>query len=105
MDHVKSGLADGPETSRKFIEQIILPTIARVEQLVAAKKILAGGPVAGRIAVRFVLEVDSSQEVDRLLTSLPLWPVAETRVTPLIAFGDRRKHVQTLLERLKSSEP
>lgn len=100
MDHVKSGMTPTPEASRAFIEQIIFPTIARAEQLVAEKKILLGGPVVGRIAVRFIIEADSLQDVDRIITSLPLWPVAETRVTPLIAFTDRRRHVQTLLETL-----
>jgi hypothetical protein len=56
--------------------------------------------VVGRIALRFIVEAGSSQDVDRIITSLPLWSVAETRVTPLIAFTDRRSHVQTLLEGL-----
>jgi muconolactone delta-isomerase len=102
LDHVKSGNILTPDTGRTFIEQIIFPTIARAEQLIAERKILAGGPVAGRIAIRFIAEVDSLQEVDRIITSLPLWTVAETRVTPLIAFADRRNHVQILLDRLST---
>jgi hypothetical protein len=35
-----------------------------------------------------------------IISRLPLWPLAETRVAPLIAFPDRRKHVQALLEHL-----
>jgi muconolactone delta-isomerase len=100
LDHVKSGVMPTPEASRAFIEQIIFPTIARAEQLLAEKKILAGGPVAGRIAIRFILEADSPKEVDRIITSLPLWTVAETRVTPLIAFSDRKSHIQMLLDKL-----
>jgi hypothetical protein len=45
------------------------------------------------------------EDVDRIITSLPLWPVAETRVTPLVAFTDRRKHVQALLESLTTGSP
>ena len=100
LDHVKSGIMLTPEAGRAFIEQIIFATIARAEQLVAEKKILVGGPVVGRVALRFIVEADSSQEVDQIITSLPLWLVAETRVTPLIAFTDRRKHAQMLLESL-----
>ncbi len=33
-------------------------------------------------------------------SSLPLWTVADTRVTSLIEFSDRRAHVQTLLQRM-----
>jgi muconolactone delta-isomerase len=100
LDHVKSGDMLAPQAVPGFIEQIIFPTIARAEQLLAEKRILAGGPVVGRIALRFIMEADSPQEVDRIITGLPLWPLAETRVTPLIAFTDRRKHAQALLENL-----
>ncbi len=84
------------------MEQIILPTLARAEELAKEKKILAGGPVVGRIALRFMVETDSLQDVDRIISSLPIWPLVETRVTPLISFADRRNSVQALLERLVS---
>jgi hypothetical protein len=42
LDHVKSGATLTPEAGRAFIEQVIFPTLARAEQLVAEKKILAG---------------------------------------------------------------
>jgi muconolactone delta-isomerase len=102
LDHVRTGPPPTPEAGRAFIEQVIFPTIARAEQLVAEKKIVAGGPVAGRIALRLMIEADSLEHVDRIITSIPLWTVAETRVTPLIAFSERRDHVQTLLEGLKA---
>ncbi len=102
LDHVKSGSALTPDAGRAFIEHIIFPTLARAEQLVAEKKILSGGPVVGRVALQFILEADSSEQVDRMITSLPLWRVAETRVTPLITFSERRNHVEALLESLAS---
>jgi muconolactone delta-isomerase len=104
LDHAKSGHTSTPEAGRAFIEQIILPTLARAEQLAKEKKILAGGPAVGRIALRFIVETDSPQDVDRIISSLPIWPLAETRVTPLIAFADRRDSVQALLERLTSGQ-
>jgi len=100
LDHVKSGTPPAPEISRAFIEQTIFPTLARGEELLQAKKIVAGGPVLGRIALRFIVEADSLADVDKIITSLPIWLVAETRVTPLISFSERRQHVQSLLERV-----
>lgn len=100
LDHVKPGQMPTPEAGRAFIEQIIFPTITRAEQLIAEGKILAGGLVAGQISLRLMIETDSLEEVDRIISSLPLWTVSDTHVTPLIAFTDRRTHVQTLLERL-----
>jgi muconolactone delta-isomerase len=103
LDHVQSGNVPTPETGRTFIEQIILPTLARAEALVAEKRILSGGPVLGRVALRFIMEADSSEHVDRMITTLPVWRVAETRVTPLITFNERREHVTSLLEGLATS--
>jgi muconolactone delta-isomerase len=101
LDHVKSGAPMALEAGRDFIERIILPTLARAEKLVAEKKIIGGGPVLGRIALRFIVEADSLQEVDKLVSSLPIWPLADSRVTPLVAFANRRESVQALLENLK----
>jgi hypothetical protein len=105
LDHVKSGSLSTPEAGRAFIEQVILPTLARAEQLVGEKRILGGGAVVGRVSLRFIVEADSSEHVDRLVTSLPIWPLAETRVTPLIALGERREHVESLLARLGPAQP
>jgi muconolactone delta-isomerase len=100
LDHVTSGTPSTPEMSRAFIEKVIFPTLARADQLAAEKKVVAGGPVAGRIALRLMIEADSAEEVDSIVTSLPLWTQAETRITPLISFSDRRRHVEALRERL-----
>ena len=103
LDHVKTGPPLTQDTARSFIEGIIFPTIARAEQLIQEGRIVAGGPVAGRIAIRFIAEAETAQQLDQLVTSLPLWTVAETRVTPLIEFSDRRAHIQALLERMTKS--
>jgi|SRR5215472_15017529 len=101
LDYVRSGPPPSPEAGLAFIEQVILPTIARAEELVSEKKIIAGGPVIGRVALRLMVEAGSLEETDRLISSLPLWALAETRVTPIITFAERRSHVQAVRERLK----
>jgi Muconolactone delta-isomerase len=53
-----------------------------------AGRILAGGAVVGKVAPRFVVDTESEAQVDAMITSLPLWPVAETRVTPLLPLSD-----------------
>src|SRR6266540_6048032 len=84
LDHMKSGPPPTPEAGRAFIEQVIFPTLARADQLVAEKKIVAGGPVTGRVALRLMIDADSPEQVDRIVSSLPIWTQAETRITPLI---------------------
>jgi hypothetical protein len=85
LDHVKSMAPAGQEAGRAFVEQVIFPTLGRAEQLMAEKKIVAGGAVVGRISLRFIVEAESSAQADQIVSSLPVWVVAETRVTPLIA--------------------
>jgi muconolactone delta-isomerase len=103
LDHVNSGNMVTPESGQAFIENIILPTLARAEQLVAEKRILSGGPVVGRVALRLIVDADSAEHVDSLITSLPVWPMADTRVTPLMTFSERRHHAQDILERLAAA--
>ena len=100
LDHIKTGQPFTEDTARSFIEGIIFPTLTKAEQLAQEGCIVAGGPIAGRIALRFIAEVETTQQLDQLVSSLPLWTVADTRVTPLIDFSDRRAHIQTLLERI-----
>ena len=100
LDHVRTGTPPTPEAGRVFIEQVIFPTLNRADQLAAEKKIVAGGPIAGRIALRFMVEAESAEQVDRIVTSIPLWTQAETRVTPLITLAERRSHVKGLLSDL-----
>jgi len=102
MDHLKSLAPPTPEAGKDSVERIIFPTLERAEQLISEKKILAGGPVVGSVALRFIVESDSTEDLDSLLTSLPLWTVAETRVTSLITFSERRDHVQSLLAKLEA---
>ena len=109
LDHGKSGDLSAPEIGQKFIEQIILPTLDRIEQLVAEKKILAGGIGTGRISPRFIVEAESPTEIDRILFGFPLWPSADTRVTALVSFAERRSRVQealkTIVEMRRKSGP
>ena len=100
LDHHKTGQPLTEDTARAFVERIIFPTLARAKELVQEGRIVAGGPVAGRIALRFIADVESPQQLDQLVYSLPMYTVADTRVTPLIEFGDRHAHVEALFQRM-----
>ena len=88
IDHPTTGQPLTEETTHDFIEGVIFPTLARAEQLAKEGRILAGGPVTGRIAIRFIADVESAQQLDQIVTSIPSVAIADTRVTPLIEFSD-----------------
>jgi muconolactone delta-isomerase len=101
---VQLKLASRPDTPQEgivFIEQFILPTLELCKRLVAEKKIVAGGPLSGAIALSLIVSAESAQELDDLITSLPVWPRMETTVTPLSTFDLRMQAVRARLERLR----
>ncbi len=85
-----------------LIEQFVLPALERCKALETEKRIAAGGPVGGRIALALIVRAGSIQELDELLQTLPVWPLMETTVTPLTNFEDRILAVRSTLERLKA---
>jgi muconolactone delta-isomerase len=89
-----------PQEGKVFIEQMILPTLELCKKLESEKKIVAGGPVSGSIALSLIVSAKSAEELDGLVTSLPVWPLMETTVTPLAMFDVRALEVRARLEQL-----
>ncbi len=54
------------------------------------------------IGLVLIVEGESAREVDDLITSLPVWPLTETDVTPLTTFEGRAEILRPRLERLKA---
>ena len=97
-----SGRPTTPADGVVFIEQFILPTLELCRKLQDEKKILAGGPLSGTIALALIVSAESARELDDLITCLPLWPRMETEVIPLTSFEGRQQAVRPTLERLKA---
>src|SRR5262250_2869373 len=72
-----------PEEAIGFIERYVFPTLDVCDKLLEEKKIAAGGPVGGAIAL--VVRAESIQELDDVLESLPIWPLMQT--TPGLGVG------------------
>ncbi len=85
-----------------FIEEFIFPTLELCKKLQEEKKILAGGPVSGSVALMLIVSAESARELDALITSLPIWPRMETQVIPLTTFDDRMHSLLPRLEELKA---
>jgi|SRR5580765_3378827 len=91
-----------PQEGTAFIEQSILPTLEMCKRLEAQKKIVAGGPLSGAIALALIVNAKSAEELDGLISSLPVWPRMETTVTPLSTFDVRMQAVRARLEELRT---
>jgi muconolactone delta-isomerase len=91
-----------PQEGLVFIRPFILPTLELCKKLEAEKKSVAGGPSSGAIALSLIVSAESVQELDKVITSLPVWPLMETTVTPLSTFDVRMQAVHARLQQLKA---
>lgn len=102
---LKLSPASRPNTwaeGREFIECYVFPTLEICKTLADEKRIIAGGPQSGAVALSLIVEVATAGELDELTTSPPVWPRMETSVIPLTAFEDRRRSILALLETVKA---
>lgn len=102
---VQMKLADRPASPQEgivFIEQVILPTLELCKEFEAEKRIVAGGPLSGAIALALIVSAESAQELEDVISSLPVWPRMETTVTPLTTFDGRLHTVRARFAQLKT---
>jgi muconolactone delta-isomerase len=85
-----------------FIKQYIFPTLELCKKLQEEKKILACGPTSGAVALALIVSAESAQELDDLITRLPVWPRMETEVIPLTSFDGRMQSLLPRLDALKA---
>ena len=86
----------------QYLEQLILPSLEACETLLEEKKIRAGGPAFGAIRLLLIVSTDSAQELDELVSSLPIWPRMETTMVPLTTCGGRATSLRPQLEGRKA---
>ena len=86
----------------QYLEQLILPSLEACETLLEAKKIRAGGPAVGAIRLMFIVSAESAQELDELVSRLPIWPRMETTMVPLTTCGGRATSLRPTLEGRKA---
>ena len=84
-----------PERLGQVMDQMIIPGIEKLAQWEQEGRIHGGGYTAARGGV-FMIDAESSEEVDQLVTSLPHWGLLKVDVKPLIS-------TTALLERARAT--
>jgi|SRR5580658_7676029 muconolactone delta-isomerase len=88
-----------PEESDLYLQQVVRPSIEALWTLAEEKKAVRGVTAGERESV-FVVDADSSAEVERLLSSLPFRGSMKWTVSPIqslkSALDQHRKAVQTM---------
>jgi muconolactone delta-isomerase len=89
-----------PEQLAKVVEQMVVPSIEQLDQWEQEGRIHGGGYTAARGSV-YIMDADSSEEVEQLLTSLPHWGLVKVDVKPLISTSSMLERARAMSQRLQ----
>jgi hypothetical protein len=92
-----------PQEAVAFAENLALPSIEALEQLVAEGRIVAGGTNLAAAGFTFIARVSAPLELEEMLGRLPLSVRAQTRVVPLGTFGSRAATIRARVARGRAS--
>ncbi len=100
IDGSDAGVGMPPERLIQVQDQMVIPGVERLARWEEEGRIHGGGYTAARGAV-FVMEADSIEEVDQLITGLPHWGLVKVDVKPLISASSMLERIHTMRQRLQ----
>jgi len=100
IDGSDMAVGRSPEQLAKVVKQMVVPSLEQLAQWEQEGRVHGGGYTAARGGV-FIMDADSSEEVEQLLTSLPYWGLVKVDVKPLISTGSMLERARTMGQRLQ----
>ena len=93
IDGSNVGVGMPPERIAQIREQMVVPGVEKLSRWEQEGRIYGGGFTGARGSV-FVIEADSIEEVDRVVTSLPHWGLVKIDVKPLISMSHMLERIR-----------
>ncbi len=100
IDGSNVGVGMPPERLAQVQDQMVIPGVEKLAQWEQEGRIHGGGYTAARGSV-FVIDADSIEEVDQLVTGLPHWGLVKADVKPLIPMSSMLERVRVRRQRLQ----
>jgi muconolactone delta-isomerase len=100
IDGSDTGVGMPPERLGQVLEQMIIPGIEQLAQWEQEGRIHGGGYTAARGGV-FMVDADSSDEVDQLVTSLPHWGILKLDLQPLVSASYLVERARAIRQRVQ----
>ena len=100
IDGSDVGVGMPPERLVQVVNQMVIPGVEKLAQWEQEGRIHGGGYTAARGNV-FIVDADSSDEVDQLVTSLPHWGLVKVDVKPLISHDALLERARAMGQRLQ----
>jgi muconolactone delta-isomerase len=98
IDGSDVGVGMPPERLAQVQDQMVIPGVEQLARWEQEGRIHGGGYTAARGAV-FVIDADSSEEVDQLVTGLPHWGLVKVDVKPLISASSMLERIRAMRQR------
>jgi muconolactone delta-isomerase len=98
IDGSDVGVGMPPERLAQVQDQMVIPGVEQLARWEQEGRIHSGGYTAARGAV-FVIDADSSEEVDQLVTGLPHWGLVKVDVKPLISASSMLERIRAMRQR------
>ena len=98
IDGSDLGAGMPPERLGQVLDQMVVPGVEKLAQWEQEGRIHGGGYTAARGGV-FMIDADSSEEVDQLVTSLPHWGLVKVDVKPLISMSSMLERSRAMRQR------
>ncbi len=89
-----------PQQLAQVVERMVVPSLEQLAQWEQEGRIHGGGYTAARGGV-FIMDADSNEEVEQLLTSLPYWGLVNVEVKPLISTSSMLERARAMSQRLQ----
>jgi muconolactone delta-isomerase len=89
-----------PERIAQVVNQMVVPSLEQLAQWEDEGRIHGGGYTAARGGV-FMIDADSPEEVDQLVTSLPFWGISKVEVKPLMPSSAVVERARAIGQRLQ----
>jgi len=100
IDGSDVGAGMPPERLAEALERMVIPGMEQLVEWEREGRIHGGGYTAARGGV-FIIDADSSEEVDRLVTGLPHWGLVKVDVKPLISASAMLERSRAMLHRVQ----
>ena len=100
IDGSELGRGMPPEQLAQVVDQMVVPSLERLARWEEEGRIHGGGYTAARGGV-FMVDADSSEEVDQLVSSLPYWGLVDVEVKPLIPTSALLERGRAVRQRLQ----
>ena len=100
IDGSDVGAGMPPERLAEALDRMVIPGMEQLVEWEREGRAHGGGYTAARGGV-FIIDADSSEEVDRLVTGLPHWGLVKVDVKPLISASAMLERSRAMLHRVQ----